>query len=161
MTIDQAIERIQFAYPQVYYACHTRHSRQRSGPEHLSARDSEILVHLDRAEPTSLSSLARHMGLAVSTLSEAVSKLDLFGYVAKQAGRSADRRYVGITLTPKGVAAVRAVSVLEAARLGRVLRRISASDRAAAIDGLRRLARACRPAPVATAALPRSAKVRR
>ena len=42
MTLDQAIERIQFCYPQVYYACHTRHVRARSTAAHLSMRDSEI-----------------------------------------------------------------------------------------------------------------------
>jgi hypothetical protein len=25
VTVDHAVERVQFAYPQIYYACHTRH----------------------------------------------------------------------------------------------------------------------------------------
>ena len=75
MTLDQATERIQFCYPQVYYACHTRHARARSTAAHLSMRDSEILVHLDRSTPLTLTELASHMDLARSTLSEAVSKL--------------------------------------------------------------------------------------
>jgi len=145
VTIAEAVERIQFAYPQVYYACHTRHARKKSNPFHLSARDSEILVHLDRARPTSLSSLARHMDLAASTLSEAVSKLVLHGYLLKASRSGRDRREVGIVLTPKGISAVRASSVLEAGRLKAVLRRLPAKDVASVVRGLTRLAGACRP----------------
>jgi len=145
VTLDQAIERIQFAYPQVYYACHARHTRKRSNPFHLSPRDAEILVHLDRAVPSSLSSLARHMDLSVSTLSEAVSRLVHHGYLLKMPRAGEDRRQVGIQLTERGVTAVRASSVLEAGRLRTVLERLSARDRTAAVEGLAQLARACRP----------------
>jgi DNA-binding MarR family transcriptional regulator len=144
VTLDQAIERIQFAYPQVYYACHTRHARRKSNPFHLSTRDAEILVHLDRSSPTSLSALGRHMDLASSTLSEAVSKLVAHGYLVKTPRVGDDRRHVGIVLTPKGVGAVRASSVLEAGRLKTVLARLSARDLAAVVDGLTHLAQACR-----------------
>jgi DNA-binding MarR family transcriptional regulator len=145
VTLAQAIERIQFCYPQVYYACHTRHDRARSTPAHLSARDSEILVHLDRRTPLTLSTLAAHMDLSRSTLSEALSKLESFGYVAKHRDSDRDRRRVGLVLTPKGVEAVRANSVLEAGRLRAALASLSAADRAAAVGGLELLARACRP----------------
>lgn len=150
MTIDEAIERIQFAYPQVYYACHTRHARRKSNPFHLSRRDAEILVHLDRSVPTSLSSLARHMDLSASTLSEAVSKLAGHGYLVKTPN-AGDRRHVGIVLTATGVGAVRASSVLEAGRLKDVLSRLSARDRATVVEGMTHLAGACRPAAKARA----------
>lgn len=141
VTIDQAIERLQFAYPQIYYACHTRHERRRSTDQHLSVRDSEILVHLDRRIPLTLGALAAHMDLAASTLSEAISHLETHGYVLKTQAR--DRRRVALLLTPKGVAAVRATSVLEAGRLRTVLLRLSAHERARATDGLSLLAGAC------------------
>lgn len=146
MTLDHAIERIQFCYPQVYYACHTRHARARSDASHLSTRDSEILVHLDRATPLTLTELATHMDLSRSTLSEAVSKLEAFGYVEKAPRGGGDRRRVAIVLTGKGVDAVRRTSVLEARRLYAVLAKVSRSERAAIIDGLETLARACRHA---------------
>jgi DNA-binding MarR family transcriptional regulator len=110
VTIDQAVERLQFAYPQIYYACHTRHERRRSTDQHLSMRDSQILVHLDRRVPLTLGALAAHMDLAASTLSEAISHLESHGYVLKTQAR--DRRRVALLLTPKGVNAVRATSVL-------------------------------------------------
>ncbi len=147
MTIDQAIERVQFSYPQVYYACHTRHERRRSSASRLSARDAELLVHLDRSAPTTLSELARHMDLARSTLSEAVSALETLGYVTKSGAGVRDRRHVAVVLTTRGVDAVRSSSVLETWRLGVVLGRLAERDRAAAVRGLDLLARASRPAP--------------
>jgi DNA-binding MarR family transcriptional regulator len=143
VTLNQAVERIQFCYPQIYYACHTRHARPRSSPFRLSSRDSDILVHLDTATPTSLVPLARHMDLAASTMSEAISRLEGLGYVAKSSG-APDRRRVDIVLTPRGAAAVRAASVLEARRLAAVLARLRPSDVAAVTNGLGLLARACR-----------------
>jgi len=146
VTLNQAIERIQFCYPQIYYACHTRHERKRSSASHLSARDSEILVHLDRSTPMTLSELASHMDLARSTLSEAVSKLEALGYAAKARRSDLDNRHIGILLTAKGVAAVKATSVLEASRLRTALARLSPSQVDSAISGLETLARACRRA---------------
>jgi DNA-binding MarR family transcriptional regulator len=143
--MDEAIERIQFCYPQVYYACHTRHIRRRSDAGHLSPRDSQILVHLDRRTPMSLTTLARHMDLSASTLSEAISRLVDHGHVSKASGPDGDRRRIRLLLTPRGVAAVRASSVLEAARLQAVLARLSKKDVAVVVDGLTRLARACVP----------------
>lgn len=144
MTIDQGVERVQFAYPQIYYACHTRHERKKSSAQQLSMRDSEILVHLDRHVPMRLSELARHMDLSASTLSEAVKHLVVFGYIEKLASEPGDRRAIGLKLTAKGVSAVRTTSVLEAGRISAVLRRMPPSDRAKAIEGLTLLANACR-----------------
>jgi len=144
--IDDAITAVQFCYPQIYYACHTRHERKRSSAYRLSRRDAELLVHLSPASPTSLTELADHMDLAASTLSEAVAKLETLGYLQKSQPRGGDRRRVGIVLTKKGVDAVRATSVLEPARLRAVLGRLSDRDLAAVTNGLRLLARACRPA---------------
>ena len=143
MTLDRAVAAIQRAYPQIYYACHTRHVRGRSSDVHLSPRDSQILVHLDPARPLSVSLLARHLGLSVSTVSEALTKLERYGYVGKRGGT--DRRRVGVVLLPKGVRAIQASSVLESARLRAVLRRLPASGLLHVTRGLARLARACQP----------------
>jgi MarR family transcriptional regulator, organic hydroperoxide resistance regulator len=147
MTIDAAIEQIQFAYPQVYFACHSRHQRGRTHDQRLSPRDSQLLAHLDRRRPTSLTPLARHMGLAASTLSEAVTRLERFGYVMKGPADGRDRRHVGIVLTSKGFGAVLSSSALERPRLRTVLRRLSPRDLSAVVEGLTLLASACRPRP--------------
>ena len=139
MTIDDASDAVRFAYPQVYYACHTRHARRRSGADGVSDRDAQILVHLDRRRSTTLSELARHMDLAKSTLSEALTTLEELGYVAKT-----PRPAMGIVLTERGVSAVRASSVLDADRLRAALSRLTPRQRADAARGLTMLADACR-----------------
>jgi DNA-binding MarR family transcriptional regulator len=146
VTIDQVAAAIQLAYPQIYYACHTRHTRGRSTEARVSLRDSEILIHLDTIRPTTLSALAGHMDLAASTLSEATSLLEAHGYVVKRRS-TADRREVGLALTVKGLAAVRSNSVLETARLRDVLERLSARERLTLVRALNVLARACRARP--------------
>jgi DNA-binding MarR family transcriptional regulator len=145
VTLDRAVAAIQFAYPQIYYACHTRHARGRSSDRHLSPRDSQILVHLESPTPLPVSLLARHMGLAASTVSEATKKLERFGYVARCVADGGDRRRVGLALTEKGRAAVQHASVLETGRLRTVLRRLSSRDLRQVIGALSRLARACGP----------------
>ena len=146
MTIDRAITQIQICYPQIYYACHTRHERRRSSALELSERDAQILVHLDPLWDVTLGSLARHLDLAASTMSEAVTRLEALGFVEKVARAGGDRRHVAIRLTEKGTGAIRATSVLETSRLRSVLSRLSPQKRANVIDGLAILARACRPA---------------
>jgi DNA-binding MarR family transcriptional regulator len=84
------------------------------------------------------------MDLARSTLSEALSKLETFGYLEQAPRDRRDRRHIGIVLTRKGVDAVRRTSVLESQRLQAALSRLSSSDLSAVIAGLETLARACR-----------------
>ena len=146
MTVTSAARLIQFCYPQIYFACHTRHDRSRSSEARVSARDSAILVHLDTTRVTNLSPLARHLGLATSTLSEAVSRLSRLGYIEKTPAAGPDRRSIGLRLTEKGADAVQAGSVLETARLHAALRRVPPRDRQVICRGLARLATACRPA---------------
>ena len=141
-SIDQAIERIQFAYPQIYHACHTRHERRRSTADHLSMRDSAILVHLDRDRPLTLGALAAHLGLAASTLSEAISRLEAHGFVQKTPEQ--DRRRMALRLTAKAVRTVRATSVLESSRLKAILLRLTTEERRRVTDGLALLADGCR-----------------
>ena len=147
MTIQEAIERVQFSYPQIYYACHTRPQRRRSNAFRLSTRDAEILIHLDRSVPTTLSALSGHMDLAPSTLSEAISQLVRHGYVLKSVAQRPDRRRVGLILSPTGAEAVLATSVLEGRRLESVLNRLTKRELATVADGLILLARACRRSP--------------
>jgi hypothetical protein len=87
VTIDQAIERVQFSYPQVYYACHTRRVRWRSNAFRLSAR-LEILVHPDRVTPD-VSLLASHGPCSVHARGR--DRTEALGYVAVDAD---DRRRI-------------------------------------------------------------------
>src|SRR5215813_13655718 len=111
MTIDQVVQVVQVAYPQVYLACHTRHQRKRSTDHQLSARDAAILAHLDTAQPMLPSRLAHHLNVTRSTLSEALKRLTALGFVARVSAASGDRRSSGALLTPKGARAIRDTSV--------------------------------------------------
>lgn len=144
MTIDQAVETVQLTYPQVYYACHTRHQRKRSTEYALSARDSAILAHCSAETAIVPALLARHLSIAPSTLSEAIKKLTTTGYVRRVAAVDGDGRQRGILLTAKGLRAIRETSVLESARLAAVLEGASVVDREAIAAGLTKLAEACR-----------------
>lgn len=134
---------VQVAYPQIYFACHTRHIRRVSSAERLSSTDSTLLAHLDEREPVRSTALARHLGLAASTLSAAVARLAALGYVVQERDHR-DRRAIGLRLSRTGAAAMQASSVLESPRVRRMLARLTPAERKRALDGLALLARAAR-----------------
>lgn len=143
--IEHALQVIQVSYPQVYLACHTRHQRKRTTSHRLSARDSSILSHLDVHTPVAPAKLARHLGIARSTLSEAIKRLTSMGYTI-QSSRSpvaGSRGGVGIALTDKGLEAIRETSVLEEPRLRAVLQHLTAAQLRDVARGMNALAAAC------------------
>lgn len=145
MSLERTLQIIQYAYPQVYLACHTRHQRKRSTPHHLSARDSSILAHLDQQHFTTPARLAVHLSIARSTLSEALKRLTALGYTTqvRRASAAGARGGVAILLTPKGATAIRDTSVLEVARLRNVLERLTPAELRAVARGMSVLGSAC------------------
>src|SRR4051812_19489239 len=143
MTIDQVAQVVQVSYPQVYLACHTRHQRKRSTDSRLSARDAAILAHLDIDRPMMPSRLATHLNVSRSTVSEALKRLTVLGFVAR-ASAPGDRRASSALLSTKGLRAIRDTSVLETKRLQAALELASRDDRAAIATGMTRLAAVCR-----------------
>lgn len=152
--IEHTLRIIQVAYPQVYLACHTRHQRKRTTTHALSARDSSILSHLDVRTPTTPAKLARHLGIARSTLSEALKHLTTLGYTAQSARTTAagTRGGVAIALTERGLEAIRETSVLEEPRLRAVLQHLSATQLRDVARGMNALAAACSAHAAATPA---------
>jgi DNA-binding MarR family transcriptional regulator len=137
MSDDEAVLRIQLAYPKIYLACHKQHQNARTTPHGLSPRDASLLAHLDPGRPVEQAELGRHLGLAKSTLSEAMAWLVDCGYVVRAKAESG--RGQAFLLSPKGVEAVSESSVLERNALLRLVAALGAS-RDAAIAGLERLA---------------------
>ena len=138
-----AVRRVQTWYPQIYLACHIDHQRSRSAKTGISPRESSLLAHLDEQTGTSPAALARHLSIGAPTLSAALKRLARLGYVT-QARHPEDARRLEVRLTPAGALAMSASSVLEASRVRALLRRLSADERARALDGLGLLARAAR-----------------
>jgi DNA-binding MarR family transcriptional regulator len=128
-------------YPRIYFACHTRHVRDPETRQRLSAHQASILDHLDQVSPTSLRTLAAHMGVTASTMSLAITRLVRMGYVTRSRDRQ-DGRVVGLRVTAAGVRVREAKSVLDPARVAGVLAQLSVPDRRAALHGLALLARA-------------------
>lgn len=155
MSFEQTLQLIQAAYPQVYLACHTRHQRKRSTSHRLSARDSSILAHLSDTAQTTPSRLAAHLGVARSTLSEALKRLTALGYTTSAPRQPAAGRRggVGVLLTAKGLRAITDTSVLETARLRALLETMSDAERGRVARGMGALSAACgrlRPRPPST-----------
>ena len=142
---NQDVRLVQVAYPQIYFACHTRHIRRASTGTRLSAADSTLLAHLDEDRTTRPTALAKHLSVANSTLSAAINRLARLGYVTM--GKAVrDKRMVDLRLTAKGAAAMQASSVLDADLVARMLAHLSVSERKRALDGITLLAKGARMA---------------
>jgi DNA-binding MarR family transcriptional regulator len=104
-----------------------------------------LLAHLDEQRPVRATRLAKHLGVAASTLSAAIARLAKHGYVIQQRERS-DGRAIGLLLSAKGAQAMQASSVLETERVKSMLGKLTPRDRSRALAGLAALARAARAA---------------
>jgi DNA-binding MarR family transcriptional regulator len=140
---ERAVRAVQRWYPQIYFACHTRHQRAASSEVALSAHDSAILAHLDEDRPIAAAALARHLGVGAPTLSATLTRLAALGYITRTP-RAGDRRVADLRLSKAGGRAMASSSVLEAARVAAVLRELTADEQRLALEGLALLARASR-----------------
>ena len=132
---------VQRYYPRIYQACHVNHVRAISTSYRLSAKDSALLSHLDEERSITAGRLARHLGVAASTLSAAIQRLESLGYITRTP-RTKDRRTIELFLTVVGSKAMAATSVLDHRRVANMLARLPASKRRHAITGLALLAQA-------------------
>lgn len=127
MSADEVYE-VQRLYPQILLACHMNHVRSASTKFKLSSHDSAILSHLDRATGLSPRSLAKHLGVAPSTLSASIKRLESLGYLTCEASAH-DKRRREIRLTDRGAEAMSATSVLDRDRVRLLLRKLKPGDR--------------------------------
>lgn len=141
--IDEDVFEVQRLYPQIYLACHTDHVRAASTKWRISSQDASILVHLDRDSGMSPRALAAHLGVAPSTLSAALSRLSELGYLTNETAKT-DRRKREIRLTARGAEAIASTSVLDAARVQALLKKLTPAERKAAVRGLALLAEGAR-----------------
>lgn len=139
MTTDSTAREVIRLYPQIYFACHTRHVRDPQSSRLLSRHQASILDHLDEIDPMTLNDLARHMGVTAGTMSSAVDRLERKGYVVRLRD-TADKRRVHLRLTSAGVRVRQATSVLDPERVMSLVARLDEEERAAAVRGLALLA---------------------
>ncbi len=130
-------------YPQIYLSCHVAHPRARTNAHHLADRDIVLLGHLDEHAPLNAGLLARHLGIRPSTLSAQIKRLAKLGHLGRRP-HPADRRRLGLLLTPRGARALAATSVLDPGRVTVLLMQLTPEERTLAVGGLALLARAGR-----------------
>lgn len=139
--MDDELLEVLRAYPQIYLACHVEHRTRASSPSGLTSRDSALLAHVEDPGGSSPAALARHLGVARSTLSAALARLGRQGLLTLDEDQADARRRL-VRLTAAGRTALVANSVLDPERLGAVLAGMGAGDRRKAVEGLKLLASA-------------------
>src|SRR5215813_7251 len=122
------VRRLMTLYPQIYFACHTRHVRDRRANRLLSAHQASVLDHLDEIESTNLRTLAEHMGVTASTMSQTINRLVRRGYVARRRATH-DARQVQLLLTRSGVRIRSEKSVLDPVRVRKLLEELPVEER--------------------------------
>jgi DNA-binding MarR family transcriptional regulator len=105
----------------------------------LSQHERQLLHHLTPERPVSLGWLAGHLGLPKSTTSTIVKRLSERGFVHRVRDPGNERR-LAITLTATGHERVAGDTVLDPARLGTALSKVSAAERRALLAALGKLA---------------------
>ena len=143
MALQELADELLSYYPQIYFACHTRHTRDPRTQRKVSQRQISILDHLDAVEATAVTQLAQHMGVTPSTISLAIDRLEARGYVTRMRD-ARDARRVHVRLTETGVQVREAHSVLDAERVTSLFAELDEEQRTRAIQGLRLLAKAAR-----------------
>lgn len=140
-SLGQARTAVMTLYPQIYFACHTRHVRDVQTQRLLSRHQASILDHLDEIEPTTVAQLAAHMGVTAGTMSLSLDRLERKGCVTRVKDAK-DKRRVHVRLTTAGVRVRDAASLLDPDRVTRIVSRLTEHDRVKAVEGLAALARA-------------------
>ena len=110
---NDPVFQIQRDYPRIYLACHVDHVRARTSVHGISSRDSSLLAHLDASDAQTAGALAAHLGVAASTLSATLMRLESLNYLTRSREGS-DKRFVAPKLTAKGREAIAATSVTRA-----------------------------------------------
>lgn len=132
------VRTIQRDFPQIYLACHVDHQSAKRSPHGLSVHQTRVLSHLEHSEPLGAGQLARHLGIAPSTLSATLTRLEKLGYLQREVGT--DRRRRALRLTLRGRELLGPTSVLDGGRVAQLLAFLTPTERRVACDGLALLA---------------------
>ena len=136
-----AAREVSLLWPAIFLPLHTRTEprarRYRPTPESLG-----VLTHLAASGPLTVTEAARHMKRAQSVMSDIVTRLERRGLLERMRDER-DRRRVLVWLTPRGHEILeRERRVLDEELVGAALRKMTATERAQLVDGMRALARA-------------------
>jgi len=127
------------AFDRILRACRPRRVADPAGGPHVSAHQAGVLAWLDEDDPTMVGELADYLGVTASTMSLTLKRLEEAGYIRRDRD-PADRRVMNVRLTEAGVRVRDTATSLDLDRVDRLLRTLSPSQRAQAVQGLARLA---------------------
>ncbi|HEU5354895.1 MAG TPA: MarR family winged helix-turn-helix transcriptional regulator [Actinocrinis sp.] len=145
------VQRVLAYYPQIYFACHSRHRRDPLSRQVLSERQASVLDHLTAEKGIALKDLAAHQGVTASTMSLMVDRLVAGGWVARERDAH-DARRVRLRLTAAGERMKQASTVLDPQLVRDLLDRLTPEQRQAAVGGLEILAAAAASGPTSESA---------
>jgi len=138
MIAKSDVETLLECYVRIHFACHVRGvSGPKSRPS-ISTHQQSVLEFLNAKEGTTVLDLARHVGVAPSTMSLTLDRLEKGAYVQRRKD-STDGRRTMIFLTAEGDRIKRKQKVLEPDLIAAMLSRMPAARRKEAIAGLRSL----------------------
>jgi DNA-binding MarR family transcriptional regulator len=140
-----ATHRFEQAYRRCWAALH------RADAPDLSARELELLHHVDGRDSVTLGSLAGRLELPKSSTSVLVKGLERRGFLRRRRDQDDERR-LAIVLTAAGRRRVTGDRLLDPTRLTAALRTLPRSERTRLLGGLERVADAAERR--STAALP-------
>ena len=113
---------------------------RKHGAKEISVAHFRTLAYLSRHEGTSLSEVAEHIGLSLSSMSELMDELVARSLVNRQT-HSEDRRRITLTLTDHGSTTLRKAQDATANYLEKKLEQLSTPERASVIEGMQVLKR--------------------
>jgi DNA-binding MarR family transcriptional regulator len=111
----------------------------------VTVAQSAALTALEAGGPTRLRDLGRRLGIAPSTLTRNLARLEAAGLVGREKDPE-DARSALVGLTPRGLRAARAVAVQEEGFARQVLERLPPARRAIVVESLGDLLSAVRAA---------------
>lgn len=141
MIAKSDVETVLECYVRIYFACHARSVNDPKKRSPISTNQANVLEFLDTEEGTTVLDLARQMGVAPSTMSLTLDRLERGGFVQRKKDPNDGRRTM-IVLTADGDRVKRKQKVLEPDLIAAMLSRLPATRRKEAIAGLRSLTEA-------------------
>jgi DNA-binding MarR family transcriptional regulator len=138
MVAKTDVETVLECYVRIHLACHLRQLEGARRGSEISANQAGILELLSGSEGIAVLDLARHAGVAPSTMSLTLDRLERGGFV-KRVKDPGDGRRTMVLLTEKGLRTRNQQKVLQPELIAAMLERLSMSKRKEALAGLRLL----------------------
>jgi DNA-binding MarR family transcriptional regulator len=141
MVAKSDVETVLECYVRIYFACHARSSAKLGKRPVISASQANVLEFLDVSSGITVLDLARLLGIAPSTMSLTLDRLERATFVRRRKDPGDGRRTL-IYLTPAGLAVKRQQQFLEPALISAMLNRLPAPRRKEVIASLLTLSQA-------------------